>query len=214
MCIRDRSRSLICVSDVPRDLEMLSKLLEKDDHSKVYALSKFKFILTFDVIDQMKASLANHVMLDKWFCEVKRWDIYEVCDTRRVWTEVFGVPPHGWNQQNFENIASIWGKLVCLETSIDDTISFESMRILIDSDRMQTIEGHLLLHLGDAGYRVEVKEASCSFQINPQFIVPANSSPMEAKATNEVNQKVKVHGTDVVVCDELGTCHWPKANGL
>jgi len=63
-----------------------------------------------------------------------------------------------------------------LETSIDDTISFESMRILIDSVGMQKIEGYLILHLGDAGYRVEIKEASCSSQINPQFIIPDGSS--------------------------------------
>ena len=208
------SRSLICVSDVPRDLEMLSKQLVKDDHPKVYALTKFKFILTFGTIDQMEASLANHVMLDKWFCEVKKWDIYEVCDTRRVWIEVFGVPPHGWNQQNFENIASIWGKVVCLETPIEDTISFESMRILIDSDRLQTIEGHLLLHLGDAGYRIKVKEASYSFQINPQFIVPDNSSPSEVRATNKASQEVQVLDTDVAVCVDRGTCHWPTTNRL
>ena len=112
------SRSIICVSNEPRDLEMLSKLLVKDDFSKLYALSKFKFILTFGTIVQMEASLKNHEELDKCFHDVKRWDIYEVCDTRRVWIEVFGVPPHGWTQQNFESIASIWGKLVCLESSI------------------------------------------------------------------------------------------------
>jgi len=72
---------------------MLSKLLVKDGCSKLYALSKFKFILTFDTIDQMEMSLANHEELDNWFYEVKEWDIYEVCDTRRVWIEVFGVPP-------------------------------------------------------------------------------------------------------------------------
>ena len=75
------SRSLICVSNEPRDLEMLSKLLVKDGCSKLYALSKFKFILTFDTIDQMEVSLANHEELDKWFYDVKKWDIYKVCDT-------------------------------------------------------------------------------------------------------------------------------------
>ena len=101
-----------------------------------------------------------------------------------------------------------------LETSIEDTISFESMSILIDNVRMQTIEGHLLLHLGDVGYRVQVKEASCSFQINPQFIVPAGSSPMEVKVPNEDSQNVEVHGIDVAVRDEMGSRHWPKANRL
>ena len=126
-------RSIVCESEEPRDLEILSKALVKDECSKICALSKFKFILTYHTVEQMEESLKNPEKLVQWFHNVKKWDIYEVCETRRVWIEVFGVPPHGWTLQNFKNIASAWGKMVCLETPIQDTISFESMKILIDT---------------------------------------------------------------------------------
>jgi len=91
---------------------------------------------------------------------VKNWDIYEACDSRRLWIEVFGVPPHGWSLRNFERMASLWGKLICLETSIDDTVCFDSMKILIESKSFQDVVGHIVLQIVDAGYRIMVKEAS------------------------------------------------------
>jgi len=118
----------------------------------------------------------NKGLLDNWFHEVKNWDIYEVCESRRLWIEVFGVPPHGWSLKNFERIASFWGKMICLETPIEDTICFGSMKILIESKTFQNVVGHIILQIGDAGYRITVKEANCSFNINPIFI--ARMSPL------------------------------------
>ena len=57
-----------------------------------------------------------------------------------------------------------------METSIDDTASFDSMKILIESKSFQDVVGHIILQIGDAGYRILVKEASCSININPLFI--------------------------------------------
>ena len=76
------TRSVVCESKEPRDLEVLSKALVKDDCSKMYVLSKFKFIFTYHTVEQMEESLKNREKLDKWFQEVKKWDVYEVCDTR------------------------------------------------------------------------------------------------------------------------------------
>ena len=51
----------------------------------------------------------------------------------------------------FESIASIWGKMVCLETPIEEIISFESMKILVESNSFQEVKGHIILQIGDAG---------------------------------------------------------------
>ena len=143
---------------------------------------------------------------------MKKWDVYEVCDTRRVWIEVFGVLPHGWTLQNSENIASMWAKMVCLETPIEDIISFESMKILIDGDRFHNIEGHFILHIGDVGFRVVIKEASCKFQINVQFVVLARSTSMENKALIETKKKTEIQGDGVASTEEMESSRWPKAN--
>ena len=127
------------------DLEDLNRDLVKDGCAKIRALSKYKFVLTFQTSEQKEEALKSPGNLSNWFHEVKNWDIYEACVTRRFWIEVFGVPPHGWALQNFERIASRWGKLLCLETPIEDTISFESMKILIEGSSFQEVMGHIIL---------------------------------------------------------------------
>ena len=188
------NKSLICVSEVAWDLEVLTQALVKDGCSKIRSLSKYKFVLTYQTREQKEEVLKNQVNLANWFDEVKNWDIYEVCETRRFWIEVFGVPPHGWTMRNFERIVSFWGKLVCLETPIEDTVSFESMKILVESNSFQEVMGHLILQIGDAGYRIMVKEASCSFVINPQFIAPESSSSTGVKKVNEASSGPDHHG--------------------
>ena len=69
------NRSVVGESEEPRDLEVLSKALVKDDCSKIYALSKFKFILTFPTVEKMEEALENRAFLNKWFQEEKRWDV-------------------------------------------------------------------------------------------------------------------------------------------
>jgi len=162
----------------------------------------------------MDEALMNHGMLDEWFKEVKKWDVYEVSDSRRTWIEVFGVPPHGWTMKTFEDIASLWEKLVCLETPIEDTISFESMKILINCVRFHHIEGDISLHLGDAGFRVMVKEASRTFQINPKFVVPVNSASMGSKDRAGAKMKSGLLGNDVALMDDLEGSNWPKENRM
>ncbi|KAJ8450401.1 hypothetical protein Cgig2_004858 [Carnegiea gigantea] len=127
------NRSLVCTSDDPRDLAALASALISGYRqcTKIYSLSSFKFILTFPTVEQMEEALNNHQELDLWFSEVKRWDKYEYCETRMVWLEIIGVPPHGWKWENFKKIADIWGKLICLAKPIIRTESFESMKILI-----------------------------------------------------------------------------------
>ena len=106
----------------------------------------------------------------------------------------------------------MWGKMVCLETLIEDTLSFESMKILIDNDRFHDIEGHFILHTGDVGFRVMIKEASCIFQINPQFVVPTRSASIEDKAPIEAKKKTEIQGDGVDSTDEMESNHWPNAN--
>ena len=191
------NRSIISTSSVSWDLDDLSQALAKVGCEKVRAFSKCKFILTFQTGVQRDEVFQNQGLLVKWFHEVKNWDIYEACDSRRLWIEVFGVPPHGWSLKNFEIIASIWGELICLETTIDDTICFSSMRILIKSKCFQEVVGHIILQIGDASYRIMVKEASCSINLNPVFITSDSgihnvNRKMEVGPRQPVNHKEEV----------------------
>ena len=53
-------RSVVGEIDALSDLEVLSAALVKDGCSKIYALSKFKFILTFPSVVKMEEALENH----------------------------------------------------------------------------------------------------------------------------------------------------------
>jgi len=206
------ARSIVCESDEARDLEVLSKALVKGGCSRIYALSKYKYIITYNDVEQMDEALTNHGKLDEWFKEVKKWDIYEVSDSRHTRIEVFDVPPHGWSLKTFENITSLWGKMVCLETPIEDTISFELMKILIICVKFQHIEGDIVLHIGDAGFRVMVKESSYTFQINPKFMVHGIPSSRGSKECDGAKVKSGVGGDDVALTDDLEGSNWLKGD--
>jgi len=87
-------RSIVCTSHEPRDIQTLSSVGSL--RLKIYSISKFKFLLTFSNEEQMEEVLPNHQELNQWFVEFQRWNKYEHCETRRVWLEIFGIPPHGW----------------------------------------------------------------------------------------------------------------------
>ena len=73
--------------------------------------------------------------------------------TRRVWIAIYGVPMHRWIEANFKAIAQVWGRLIRLEQEVDDTMNYESMNILIDSDHFDRIQGDILLHIGVIGFQ-------------------------------------------------------------
>jgi len=160
-------RSIICTSEEPRDLGALASALASGfgEFTKVCSLSSHKFILTLPSVARMEELICNHEELDQWFVDVKKWDKYDCCASRRVWLEIIGVPPHGWNCENFQKIANVWGRLVSLGKSISRTDSFNSMKVLIDTDILGTIEGDLVLTLEDSGYRVKIKEAGSVIQV-------------------------------------------------
>jgi len=80
------SRSLACTSEEPCDLGILSSAIISGygQCTKIYALSGFKFILTFQTQEEMEAALQNHEELDIWFSEIKKWDKYECCNSRKA----------------------------------------------------------------------------------------------------------------------------------
>ena len=151
---------------------------------KVCALSSDKFILTFDNVELMEEALRNHEELDVWFKDITKWSKYEACDSRKVWVEVFGVPPRGWCWENFQKISFIWGKLISLGKPILRTDSFESMKMLIATKFFGQIEEEILLQIEDAGYRVIVREVGSVLSTVHQFQSIPHPSPAGIKVSS------------------------------
>jgi len=161
------SRSLVCTTQEPRDAATLANAIINGygQCTRICALSGFKFILTFQSEGDLENALQNHEELDNWFSEVKKWDKYDCCKTRKVWLEVIGVPPHGWSWENFKKIADIWGFLICLGKPILRTDTFDSMKLLIETDILSHIEKSFILNIEDLGFRVHVREVSIAVPI-------------------------------------------------
>jgi len=90
-------RTLVCTSAEPRDLATLeSALVEGLGLSfKLSALSCFQFLLIFPTMESLGEALDYHHELQQWFIDIKRWGKEDCCDSRRVWLDIIGVPPHG-----------------------------------------------------------------------------------------------------------------------
>ena len=116
---------------------------------------------------------------------MKRWDKYEYCETRRVWLEIIGMPPHGWKWENLKKIANIWGKLICLAKPIIRTKSFESMKLFIITDILRTIHCDLILNIEDLGYRILIREIGPAIQAIQTIPTSPSSPSMEAMDSNE-----------------------------
>ncbi|KAJ8427710.1 hypothetical protein Cgig2_019015 [Carnegiea gigantea] len=157
----------VCTSNEPRDLATLASAITNGfcQCMKIYALSSFKFILTFGIAELIDETLRNHGELDLWFSEIKKRSRYECCETRKVWLEIYGVPPHGWLWENFSKIAEIWERLICLGKPIYRIESFESMKVQIITYIFRRIDEELLLTLEDRGYRVWIKEVGSAMLI-------------------------------------------------
>jgi len=148
------------------------------------ALSSLKFLLTFPSQEEMEAALSNLVELHQLFEFIKKWDIAECCDSRRVWIDILGVPPQGWKWENFKLIAELWGQLICLGKSTTCTDSFKAMRALITTDRFCRIDSEILLLVDNYGYRVTIREIETVCQAVWKPFQNAHHIRMEDKDSN------------------------------
>ena len=88
------------------------------------------------------------------------------------------------------------------------------MKILIESRCFQEVRGHIILQIGDAGYRIMIKEASCSFNINSHFIVLGGSSSMLIKDVNEGSGAPERPVDDVASKSDVARNQWFNENRL
>jgi len=179
-------RTLVCTTKEPRNLATLSSAISNGlgPSVKVAALSSYKFLLTFLTLEELESTLANQGDIQQWFLEVKKWGSEEACDSRRVWLSIVGVPPHGWNWENFKKIADLWGDPICLNISSTSTESFEVMKVLIATKVMHRIDDEILLQLDYEGYRVTVRESETVSQAVQRSQLIMNGTNMEDTDSN------------------------------
>lgn len=92
-------------------------------------------------------------VLSIWFRNIRPWEETEVCETRRLWIEILGIPGQAWSWENVKKIANCWGELVCTDTPTEKVSSFSMARALIDTTSMSPIEGQVLLYHQRFGFQ-------------------------------------------------------------
>ncbi|KAJ8424396.1 hypothetical protein Cgig2_006318 [Carnegiea gigantea] len=137
----------------------------------------------------MEEVLHKHEELDLWFIDVKKWDQFDYCETRRVWLEILGVPLHGWK----------------LETCKKKNCSYmaKTIKVLIDTNRFNTINGVLIISLEGVGYTINVKEISLSIQVIQTTHTLEMTPSMEAMDSNDGAVGSKDITDDVVSTDDM-----------
>ena len=92
------NRSLIGESLRPMDFDLLREKLFREWYylTNVKAKGSYKCLLTFETNEDVEAALSDgRDLLLNHFDEVKQWSDMELCQTRHVWLDCVGVPPHG-----------------------------------------------------------------------------------------------------------------------
>jgi len=75
------------------------------------------------------------------------WSEDKSCQTRHIWIDTIGIPPHAWKTENIQNIIEIWGDLVGMEMSTSEAKSFVVPRALIDTMQMAKIDDETILFI-------------------------------------------------------------------
>jgi len=135
-------RSITCCSEVPRDIESIKRLINDTFEEKIEVrdLGHYKFILTLESKeskDRMK--IEGKERLENWFYSISDWNESDVCQTRRVWIEIVGLPAQFWSESTIRVIAANWGDVVLVENETTTMESMAAAKVLIDTLSMQHI---------------------------------------------------------------------------
>ena len=162
------AKSLTCISDVPRDVEALRIAIQGAFSEKILVrdLGKYKFLLTVDSQEiKEKLKTEGEECLKQWFSSVSDWTENDICQTRRIWLEMVGIPIHIWSEQNIKQIAGQWGDVLYVETDTSKMASFASAKVVVDTLCMNPIEDEAIIQVETEGYRISVFEAKTEYSI-------------------------------------------------
>jgi len=140
--------------------------------------------------EKEKLKAEGEECLKQWFSSVSDWAENDICQTRRLWLEMVGIPIHIWSEQNIKQIAGQWGDVLYVEKDTSKMASFASAKAVIDTLCMNPIEDEAIIQVENVGYRISVFEAKTEFTIFHLGYVDEGFQPsMEAKCSQREETK-------------------------
>jgi len=210
-------RSLTCCSDSPRDIASLRLMIQQTFKEKIVVrdLGKFKFLLTFDskeIKDRLKTE--GKGSLEQWFSSFSDWNEVDVCQTRRIWLEIVGLPIQLWSEKNIKEIAGNWGDVVLVEEESASMESFASAKVIVDTLSVNQIADEAIIQVEDKGFRISVFEAKTEFTIfHTGPLAEGSLDPSSPKENGEIGihldedlgaQSNQEHGNRPESCNNVG----------
>ncbi|KAK8705946.1 hypothetical protein V6N13_049530 [Hibiscus sabdariffa] len=98
----------------------------------IMRLAGSAFLLMFkdkESLDKTKSEYEE--FLQRWFKKLSLWSEDVVSCNRQTWIACQGIPVHAWNEETFNNIASIWGELISVDENTIKPYSFSRANIQI-----------------------------------------------------------------------------------
>jgi hypothetical protein len=78
-----------------------------------------KVLLSSYVEDGVSGAIkADRAWWDAKFTAIDKWTSYQKLDGRRFWARIYGIHPHVWGWNCFQNIVNSFGRLVSLDAII------------------------------------------------------------------------------------------------
>ncbi|MED6145794.1 hypothetical protein PIB30_028554 [Stylosanthes scabra] len=110
------SSSIVGELVVPVKMEELAPKLFHDWHTlvEVKSIGPFQVLMVFDSEESMREALNSYFLLNH-FGEIRAWEAMEMNRSRTVWIEIFGMPLHGWCEENFRRVAEKCGAMLYLD---------------------------------------------------------------------------------------------------
>ena len=129
-------RSIIGETLFPMDIVLIEAKLRGTflPFESIRTMGAYKALINFASKEDMYETMKEGVsVLREYFDELRIWANEEVCQTRRVWLEYFGMPLHAWSIENLRKIAELWGTVIYFDEQTLKQPSFNSAKILMDT---------------------------------------------------------------------------------
>ncbi|KAI8528317.1 hypothetical protein RHMOL_Rhmol12G0140800 [Rhododendron molle] len=162
-------RSAVAVMHRPVSMMTLkvSFSLETDRGALFRSLGGRAVLITFQN-QVVRDEMIQKQWMKLWFASVKPWRGEPACLKRFVWLSCKGVPLNIWNAETFKVIAEMWGSFILLDMATLKDLSFAEGKVLIATEKMNTIDKWIQIVVQGASYDVKISETS-SF-VNPEDV--------------------------------------------
>ncbi|MCH82537.1 RNA recognition motif, partial [Trifolium medium] len=118
-----------------------------------------KVLLSSSLEDGVLNALeADRAWWSSKFLELIKWSPDHKATGRRIWVRIFGIPPHAWGWDCFNNILNRFGRLVCLDACTENQSRLDVARAQVVVPSWDFVDGTVEILVGKEQFVIRVVE--------------------------------------------------------